>query len=225
MNVATLRGFSIFLVAATFHIVSLVMEWRDLATVTKFALMPTLIVGVVLVGRRWLARPDFLLIAALVLAWVGDIFVGDAAGASFIVGLGAFLAAHVVYFFLFVRALKSRRVPRLALVLVFWWGGLLAVLHDDLGVFFVPLAVYGATLGASTAAALATNPLIAAGAVLFLASDTALAWSLFSPMAVWWQSDAVIMALYAAGQLLIAWGVVSRRRSVRKGSERRSVER
>ena len=116
-------------------------------------------------------------------------------------------------------------MPRLALVLVFWWGGLLAVLHDDLGVFFVPLAVYGATLGASTAAALATNPLIAAGAVLFLASDTALAWSLFSPTAVWWQSDAVIMALYAAGQLLIAWGVVSRRRSVRKGSERRSVER
>ncbi|RLQ80286.1 lysoplasmalogenase [Salinibacterium amurskyense] len=211
MVVLILRGFLAYFAVAVLHVASLAAGWDDMAVVTKFSLMPALMVGVVIVRRRPFSWPDYLLLAALTLSWLGDIFVSDAASSRFLVGLGSFFAAHALYLVLFLRVVKSRRVPMLALLLVVWWAGLLFLLRDDLGFFFVPLAVYGAVLAASTAAALATSRLIATGAVLFLASDSALAWALFAPSPVWWQSDVVIMTLYIAGQFLIATGFIRAR--------------
>ncbi|MBH0131534.1 lysoplasmalogenase family protein [Salinibacterium sp. NK8237] len=210
-----LRWCGFYVAVALIHVVSLLAGWDALATPTKFLLMPTLAIGVVLGSVRPLRWPDYAFVGALALAWVGDIFVADAASSSFIIGLAAFLAAHAVYLALFLRAVRSRRVPWATAVLVVWWGGLLLVLRADLGPFFGPLAAYGAVLAASTASAFATNRLIASGAVLFLTSDTALAWALFAPAAVWWQSDALIMALYTGGQFLIAVGFVVARRASR----------
>jgi alkenylglycerophosphocholine/alkenylglycerophosphoethanolamine hydrolase len=70
------------------------------------------------------------------------------------------------------------------------------------------VAVYGAVLGLSAATALGTNPTIAVGAGLFLLSDSVLACKLFLPGFGFWQQDLVIMALYCAGQGLIALGLV-----------------
>ncbi|MBH0055256.1 lysoplasmalogenase [Salinibacterium sp. SWN139] len=210
------RWFGIYGAVALVHVVSLLGGWDAIATPSKLLLMPALGVAVVLASARPFRRPDYGFLAALALAWIGDIFVADAASSSFIIGLAAFLAAHAVYLALFLTAVRSRRIPWGTAVLVVWWVGLLVILRDDLGLFFVPLAAYGAVLAASTASAFATNRLIASGAVLFLASDTALAWALFAPTAAWWQSDAVIMALYTGGQLSIAIGFVAARRASRK---------
>ncbi|QAV69038.1 lysoplasmalogenase [Salinibacterium sp. UTAS2018] len=206
-----LRGFIAYCVVATVHVVSLAAGWDDVASASKFSLMPALILGVVIARRRPFSRPDYLLLAALALSWLGDIFVADAESSSFLVGLAAFFGAHALYLVLFLTAVRSRRIPGLTALLIVWWVGLLVILRHDLGFFFIPLAVYGAVLAASTAAAFATQRLIAAGAVLFLASDTALAGALFSPSAVWWQSDVLIMSLYIAGQGAIAAGVVRAR--------------
>ncbi|MBH0100113.1 lysoplasmalogenase [Salinibacterium sp. NSLL150] len=209
------RWCGIYVAVAIVHVVSLLAGWDAVANPSKFLLMPTLGVGVILATARGFRWPDYAFIGALTLAWVGDIFVADAASSSFIIGLAAFLAAHAVYLVLFLKAVRSRRVPWATAVLLVWWVGLLVVLRADLGSFFVPLAAYGAVLAASTASAFATTRLIATGAVLFLASDTALAWALFAPAAVWWQSDALIMTLYTGGQLLIAVGFVAARRGSR----------
>lgn len=218
MKVVNFRWFGIYVAVTLVHVVSLLVGWGAIATPSKFLLMPALGVAVVLASARPFRWPDYGFIAALALAWIGDIFVSDAASSSFIIGLAAFLAAHAVYLALFLKTVRSRRIPWSTAVLVVWWVGLLVILRDDLGLFFVPLAAYGAVLAASTASAFATNRLIASGAVLFLASDAALAWALFAPVAVWWQSDAVIMALYTGGQLLIAIGFVAARRGSRKAA-------
>lgn len=213
------RWFVPYFLVSVVHVVSLALQAAAVANATKFLLMPALILAVVFGSRRRLRGAELGLIAALLFAWAGDIFLSNAGSSSFVIGLAAFLLAHIVYLVLFLGSVRTRRIPWATAVLVVWWVGMLVVLHNDLGSFLVPLAVYGLALGSSTAAAFATNPTIAAGALLFLASDTSLAWALFAPTGAWWNSDAVIMFLYTAGQLLIVLGFLrGRNRSVQAAS-------
>jgi uncharacterized membrane protein YhhN len=185
----------------------------DVASATKPLLMLTLLGGFLAATpalrgpiSRWTS-------AAIVLSLAGDVLFAQPGGIGFIIGLGAFLLAHVAYTILFLGPLKTTRMPRLAALYVLWWVGLLALLLPHLGALAVPVVVYGAVLGLSAAAALGTTPLVAVGAGLFLLSDSVLACKLFLPGFGFWQQDLVIMALYCVGQALIAIGVVRATRS------------
>ena len=144
----------------------------------------------------------------MLFSWAGDLLLSTPGEAGFIAGLGSFMLAHVAYLVLFLRPVRTKRMPALALAYAAWWAALVVVLSPHLGALLVPVAVYGLVVGASSAAALGTTRAIAVGALLFLLSDSILAFKLFWPGFAVWQQDFLIMLAYIAGQGLIAVGVV-----------------
>ncbi len=197
-----------FVVVATVHIASLAVGAVWLSGPTKVMLMPTLLLAllVLLPARR--TETTLWAVLALLLSWGGDVLLGRPGDTGFIVGLGFFIVAHLAYLVLFLRPLGDHRIPRLAALYILWWAALLVLLAPHLGMLLVPVAVYGLVLGAAAAAALGSNRIVAVGALIFLLSDTILAFKLFYPGFLLWQQDAIIMLTYLAGQGLIIWGTV-----------------
>ncbi|MBF4995395.1 hypothetical protein ITX31_14925 [Arthrobacter gandavensis] len=68
------------------------------------------------------------------------------------------------------------------------------------------VALYGAVLGGTAATAARCSPLIASGGVLFLASDTILAFRIFMPESMPDITSALVMLTYCAGQGMIVAG-------------------
>jgi uncharacterized membrane protein YhhN len=210
-----LWGFAVYAVVATTHLVSLFVDAPGLGGATKVMLMPALLVALLVALPR--IRSEIALWAGLgiVFSWVGDALLADPASSGFVVGLGAFLLAHAAYLVLFIRPMRTRRVPPLAFVYLVWWVALVGLLAPHLGALLVPVAIYGLVLGSSAALALGTNSVSAVGAFLFTVSDTVLAFKLFHPDFSLWQPDFVIMLLYVLGQgLIIAGAVVHARRPI-----------
>jgi uncharacterized membrane protein YhhN len=116
--------------------------------------------------------------------------------------------AHIAYIWLFVRHAAVRPLPTWALVYAAWWAGLLLVLWPHLGGLAIAVALYGLVLGGTAASSTRCHPLVAWGGVLFLASDSILAFRLFLPDAMPGWTDPLVMITYCAGQGLIAAGVV-----------------
>ncbi len=180
--------------------------------VTKWLLMPALLVAVLLVARRGRlvrSRAIVLLGAGIVASWAGDVLLG----VSFVVGLGAFAAAHLAYVALFLGPARARRVPWPALLYVVWLAVLVPVLWAHLGSLAPAVVGYGILLAATAATAWAVSSTTGWGALAFLASDTLLAFRLFWPDVTAtfpdpWQ-ELAIMTLYCLGQGVIAIGVVT----------------
>ena len=117
--------------------------------------------------------------------------------------------AHLCYIWLFWRVIPVRRVPGWALAYGLWWIGLLIILWPTLGGLLVPVAIYGVVLGGTAVAASRCHPLVAAGGALFLASDTVLAFRLFTPDAMPGWTSPLVMLTYCLGQGMIAAGVLA----------------
>ncbi len=205
-------AFGPYAIVGVVHLVGLFTGADAISGPSKGLLMPTLLFAL-LIGLSS-RRGEVALWAGLgiLLAWVGDLLLSTPGETGFVAGLGAFMLTHVAYLVLFLRPLRVRRIPLTALVLVPWWAALLVLLAPHLGVLLVPVAVYGLVLGASTAAALGTNRIVAVGGLIFLLSDTLLAFKLFWPDFSLWQADFLIMIGYITGQALIAFGAVRQRR-------------
>jgi len=196
-----------YAVVAVVHLATLAVHDSSLATVSKWFLMPALLVAVLITCRRPAGRPVGLIVLAVAFSWGGDVLLGMPGDLGFLIGLGSFFLAHVTYTVLFIRRLRIRRMPRLVVALFgLWWVALLIVLSPHLGALLVPVAVYGLVLGASATASLASTPWVATGGVLFLVSDTILAFKLFFPGFSLWQADFIIMLLYLAAQGFIVFG-------------------
>jgi len=144
----------------------------------------------------------WLVVAGLVVSLVADVLIES----SFLAGLGTFLLAHVAYIAAFVARTGEPR-PMLLLPFLAWGALVLARLWPGLGPMRVPVIVYAAVICTMMwrAAAMVGTPggwTALAGAVLFAASDTLIAWDRFHrPIP---GSRYPIMLLYWAGQLLIA---------------------
>src|SRR6478609_1894372 len=183
-------GFALYGAIALVHIVALALG-SPLASPTKLLLMPALI------------------IAALALSYLGD-----GAGTFFPFApelpmmLLCFGLAHLCYIWLFWRRLAVRPLPMWSAVYGVWWIGLLLILWPTLGALLIPVALYGLVLGGTAAAASRCHPLIAWGGAFFLASDTILAFRLFTPDAMPDWTSPLVMITYCLGQGLIAAGVV-----------------
>ncbi|MEU1973646.1 lysoplasmalogenase [Microbacterium sp. NPDC019599] len=203
-------GFALYAAIALVHIAALAVGADAVAAPTKLLLMPALAVGVFVAGRgsRW-GLAYTLLFAALALSWLGD-----GAGTFFPFApelpmmLLCFGLAHLCYIWLFWRVLAERPLPPWAAVYAVWWIGLLLILWPNLGALLIPVALYGLVLGGTAAAASRCHPLIAWGGAFFLASDTILAFRLFTPDAMPDWTSPLVMITYCLGQGLIAAGVV-----------------
>jgi uncharacterized membrane protein YhhN len=179
-------------------------------------LVKTAAVGALAV-LAYVAGAPMALTIALVLSAAGDAFLAGEPERWLPAGLGAFLAAHVAYIWLFAHdgggraALIAEPVRTLGVAAAFAFGvTLLAWLWRSLGAMRAPVALYAAALCAMTAASFTLPHLMwpaMLGACAFALSDGLLSAELFKsakgaviPHAVW--------ALYYAGQALILWAYV-----------------
>ena len=205
-----LAPFIPYAVVGTVHLVTLFVGWGAGSSVTKILLMPALLLGLLLALPQRRGRIAVIGGLGILLSWAGDVLLESPGDVGFLLGLGGFLLAHLVYLALFLGPLRERRIPWTALLYLLWWAALVVILIPHVGPLVLPVAAYGLVLAASASAALGAGRIAAIGALVFLASDTILAFHLFYPGFEFWQVDFTIMLLYLAGQGLIALGAVSR---------------
>ena len=204
-------------------------EYHQLHVVTKLALMPVLLLAV------WTDKPRMkgalLVSGALLLSWLGDgLLIGDSEE-SLLGGLGAFLVAHVLYIVAFRKCRDDnhelplmKRYPLLALVIVAAAGLVFIKIREDLGEMELPVLVYTIVITTMSITALnrqaktsrASFAMVMAGALLFMTSDSLIAWDRFHSTidlaSVW------IMLTYIAAQGLIVYGLMAGRKADFEGS-------
>lgn len=174
-------------------------------------------IGLLVVSAALASSRESLLIAALGTSAVGDFFLGVRRLGSltpeklFLLGLVSFLIAHLFYVTLFAKATTGavRRARKMACVLVVTVAAAsLVVLWPDLGPMRIPVLAYSLVLTAMALSAQWSRypGLVAVGALLFVASDTMLAMSIFGhPFA---GSRVLVWVTYYLAQAMIAVGVV-----------------
>lgn len=162
----------------------------------------------------------WLLVAGLALGAAGDAFLARDGERPFLAGLASFLAAHLAYAALFTAigaglGLLVGEPWRLALVVVAAVAALVLLrrLLPAVGAALrVPVSAYVAAILAMTiAAATVADPLVAAGAALFVASDAILAVRTFllpegSPHHR--RAGPAVWVLYFLAQVTITLGVL-----------------
>jgi len=203
-------GFVPFALVSVIHVVALAIGADAIAGPTKLLLMPLLAVAVFWGGRgsRW-GTTYTLLFTAIALSWIGDGAGTFMPGAPTVPMMLLFFGlAHLCYIWLFWRVIPVQRVPVWAILYGIWWVALLAILWPHLGGLLIAAAIYGLVLGGTAVAASRCHPLVAIGGAFFLASDTILAFRLFTPEVMPDWTSPLVMLTYCLGQGLIATGVI-----------------
>jgi alkenylglycerophosphocholine/alkenylglycerophosphoethanolamine hydrolase len=198
-------------VVSVLNVIGQVTPGRALEDLTKPFLMP-LLLAFLLASARPDTRMLRFTVAALVFAWLGDLFLIPDGDTWFMLGLLGFLGAQVCYCVAFATRFGSspiRRNPLWALPYAAWWALLLVVLGPDLGGLFVPVAVYGGVLCTMAALATGVDRRTMIGALLFLCSDSVLAATSLSDRIHIPADGAVVMTTYTLGQALIVLGVLA----------------
>lgn len=164
-----------------------------------------------------------LIVAGLFLSLGGDVFLMFQQYASiwFIAGLGSFFLAHVMYIWAFTKVyLENQQVELIkkhgwVMILIFAYGFFFfRQLQGHLGAMTGPVIAYVIVI--SLMLLIASNRygrvgersfwLIFSGALLFVASDSILAWNKFvHPLMA---SHVLIMGTYGLAQLLITLGAL-----------------
>ena len=173
---------------------------------------------------------DKLILAAFGFSWLGDIFLMPNfidPSIGFLLGLGSFLLAHIMYLVAFLKTnikassiYKSR--PHLALPFVLFGLSLVLYLkraaHPDFVPMEIPVMVYASVIMLMVLAGIGrynkvqqkSFSWVVIGALLFMFSDTLIALSRFSDIFEQQQFLArlLIMPLYVVGQYLIGKGAL-----------------
>lgn len=216
-------AFAPYALISIVHVVTLAIGPAEVAGPTKIALMPALFLGVAIAVPRPRGVTVALLLAAITASWFGD-----AAGTLFpafplVPTMIAFFAiAHIIYIWLFIRHLAVRPLARWSLIYVVWWVVLILVLWPHLGALSFAVAAYGIVLGGTAAASTRANRIVTWGGVLFLLSDTLLAFLIFTPESAPPLTEPAVMLSYTLGQGLIAVGAVSTTRARRVAAAART---
>lgn len=152
------------------------------------------------------------MVLALVLSLAGDVFL--MLNGLFIPGLVSFLGAHLAYIAAFRRrvpwfahrgALLATLAVGAAMYAFLWAGGLPVALRGPVAAYVLVIALMAAqALGRARVLGHSAARMVAAGACLFMLSDSLLATNRFAqalPMAPFW-----VLATYYAAQVMIVWG-------------------
>jgi uncharacterized membrane protein YhhN len=203
-----LAGFAPFAAVSAVHLATKFVDGSPLDAVTKGLEIPSLAVGIggMLLSTRRKPRVvvTALLFIGLALSWLGDVTLNI----SLAVGLGFFLAAHLTYISMFQFAFPDRRPSRWSVLAIPWFTALVVLVGPVLGRMLIPVVLYSAILGLMAVWASRGTTLTTVGAVLFVVSDTVLAFRTFTPRLqtnIW---RPVVMATYLAAQLLISLGIL-----------------
>ncbi|WP_343588845.1 lysoplasmalogenase [Flavobacterium sp.] len=163
-----------------------------------------------------------ILLAALVLSWLGDVILlfTDLGEIYFILGLVCFLTAHIVYCVLFNKQKRIRKRQNKPLfifgsvLIAFYLIGMVSVLMPHLGDLEIPVSIYASVISIMLLFAFngflvwekPGNQLVFLGAIFFIISDSILAVNKFyAPIP---KSSFFIMLTYLLAQYLIVVGVL-----------------
>jgi uncharacterized membrane protein YhhN len=153
-----------------------------------------------------------LVLLALVLSWIGDVFLLSRRSVPFLAGLGSFLLAHVAYSVAFATGALSTSAFLVGLIfasaigvitLRWLWGRLDAPYKAAVAVYVVAIVVMCTMAIAHSAAS--QSWFAAIGAVAFAASDISVARDRFVVSA--FLNKAWGLPIYYAAQLLFAWSI------------------
>ncbi len=169
---------------------------------------------------------------ALFFSWLGDIFLMfprntyavSTAQLLFVLGLSAFLIAHVNYIIWFIKETAAkpkdsilRQRPYLLLPFLLYLFLLLRFLFPSLGVMKIPVTLYGICIILMLITAFNRKNLVHSfsyylvfiGAILFVLSDSLIAIDVFYEKQEWHRS--AIMITYILAQGMIVQGVLDNR--------------
>jgi uncharacterized membrane protein YhhN len=185
---------------------------RSLFYVSKPLTTVLIILAALVAPTRVPASYKALILAGLLCSLAGDIAL-MLPEKWFASGLGSFLAAHVFYILAFKPGPGRPVSPGLLLPFLVFGLLMFRILAPSLGRLRLPVLVYVAVITAMAWLAAGrfvdlggTRPLLAfAGAVLFLISDSALAYDRF--VRRFGPAQAVVLGTYFPAQLLIALSI------------------
>ena len=163
-----------------------------------------------------------LIIGALLFSTFGDVFLLFKDDLFFILGLGSFFVAHILYIIVFVKGIKSEyRLtinPVLLLSISTYLFLFLWYLVPHLGEMLIPVISYAVIISVMLYLAVfwlihsptKPNLCIAIGALLFVVSDSVLAISLFKSAFSF--DHFWVMLTYLSAQFLLIDGLIKRLR-------------
>jgi len=169
-------------------------------------------------------RAEKLFLVGLIFSWVGDILLmfAEEAEIYFILGLGAFLIAQANYAMAFLVDARGREnllktKPWLSLPVLAYGGYFVWMLYPHLGALIIPVIGYAIVLVLMGVTAINRIPAVAprsaslvlVGALLFIASDSVLAYAKFVEPFVYHQL--LIMTTYGVAQFALVWGMLIKR--------------
>jgi uncharacterized membrane protein YhhN len=166
-----------------------------------------------LLAVRALRGADGILLGlALAFSVLGDTFLGIEGENLFVYGLGSFLIAHLFYVALFTRSIPRPldlgiRSKLLIFLLLAYSASVTMWLGPDLGPLALPVIFYMSAISAMCLTSILAGfrtPLVVAGAVLFIISDSLIAINKFK-MPIDYAAY-LVWSTYYIGQLAITTG-------------------
>ncbi|MFT6971849.1 MAG: putative membrane protein YhhN [Roseivirga sp.] len=208
----------IFFAISASHLVSIALELTLLSQITKPMLMIALLVYFnQSVPKTGLSK---FVNAALILSAIGDtlLLFNDENPLFFMLGLGSFLFAHLVYIFLNLNLIDSEDRK-----LTFHWSDILFAgyglfvfrfVRPNLDEMLIPTLIYTVVIcmmGITAAKRFGKTSkesflYLLGGAIIFIISDSLLAINKF--YSNFEQADLLIMLTYITGQFLIVKGII-----------------
>lgn len=209
----------LFLLVLTGNIAGMYMNSPWLEGITKPLLMVVMIIYFVSSVNTISSALKKWIMAALAFSWLGDVLLmfQQDKPIFFLLGLSAFLIAHIFYILFFHKVRVNEQVKSrwwlLAIVTVYY-AALITLLYPHLADMKVPVPVYGIVISFMLLLAMhmlfiknsKAGQLMMTGAVLFILSDSILAINKFyQPFEA---AGLLIMLTYGIAQLLITKGAI-----------------
>lgn len=207
----------LFGIVSSIELLGRYFDW-SVVTFSKPLLMPLLLLWFLALAKQQKSERYLLLIGALIFSWFGDVLLMfDASEIYFILGLAAFLIAHIFYVLLFARLTASHfNLKKLEwkylFPLIIYAGFLFYLLVPASGPLAPAIIVYGITILTMLFFAISrksfTNAMsykwVVVGAAFFVISDSILGSNKFYAAIPF--ASILIMLTYILGQYFIVKG-------------------
>jgi len=208
--------FLLFLLASVGDLINV---WFELPYrhFTKSLIIPFLTLYFVSVSPK--SRSFYVFLVALILAWLGDVFLLFSGKEFFLLGLVSFLVMQVIYSILFFRDMQSNNIK---MILSIFLLGLFSIgFNNYLWPFTseirIPVIVYSIAIAVMAFAGINRDQQLAGykqifiGVILFVISDTVLAVNNFADG--FWKGGFIVMLTYILAQYFIVEGYSKHLRS------------
>jgi uncharacterized membrane protein YhhN len=181
----------LFAICLTTDIVATALDHENWRFFSKPLLMP-LLAGFFLANTTVPSPLKKYIVAALFFSWTGDVLLmfQDRQSGFFLLGLSAFLIAHIFYIFFYHQVRRKENVKSrwwLLVVVALYYAALISLLYPYLGDMKIPVPVYGIVISFMLLLALhmffirhkTAGAWMMTGAILFILSDSILAINKF----------------------------------------------